>query len=153
MVSSMDYHIYVDREFIFIQQKRFFNAGEDFRITEFLGQIEHPLSLRFLDQNVEDVVIESDLHTAYLDFDKLTFPLNLRKWKAGDKMAPFGMKGSKKVSDLLIDQKVPLHQKKEVWVMESNGTICWVVNIRSSEAFRITPQTKRVYQITSRQLK
>jgi tRNA(Ile)-lysidine synthase len=51
------------------------------------------------------------------------------------------------VSDLLIDAKIPLHEKENVWVLESNNEICWVVGIRSSEKFKVTDKTKRVYLV------
>ena len=147
IVSSVDHRAYLDREFVFIQQKRFFTLPEEFKITEFLGEINSPIKLMFKDYHIHDVVIEKLKNIAYLDFDLLHFPLTLRKWRAGDKIAPFGMKGMKKVSDLLIDEKIPKHIKEDIWVVESNAEICWVVGIRASEKFRVTLKTKRVYRL------
>ena len=147
MISSLDYHLYIDRAFVFIQQKRFFSAGNDFRITEFMGEITQPLHLVFEDKHAEEVQIEPHVNKAYFDFDKLKFPLNLRKWKAGDKFTPFGMKGQKKVSDVLIDQKIPKHVKENIWVLESDNEICWVVGVRSSEKFKMESGTSRAYFI------
>src|SRR6187431_1967659 len=45
---------------------------------------------------------------AYIDADKLDWPLTIRNWQDGDKFYPFGMQGMKKVSDFLIDLKVPV---------------------------------------------
>ncbi len=81
-------------------------------------------------------------HHLMADSDKLDFPLELRRWKAGDTMIPLGMKGRKKVSDLLTEQKIPLHQKKQVMVLTSAGQIVWIVGIRADERFKITPKTK-----------
>ncbi|MFT5876298.1 MAG: tRNA(Ile)-lysidine synthase [Salibacteraceae bacterium] len=147
MVSSVDHHIYVDREFVFIQQKRFFTANQDFKVTEFLGEITNPLPLKFQDHHAAGLEITPSPKTVFLDFDKLIFPLNLRLWKEGDRFTPFGMKGKKKVSDLLIDLKIPKHEKQSVWVLESNGEICWVVGLRSSNNFKMDTNTERVYSI------
>ncbi|MCL2328680.1 MAG: tRNA lysidine(34) synthetase TilS [Bacteroidetes bacterium] len=68
--------------------------------------------------------------TAQFNTEKLQFPLTLRPWKAGDRIRLQGIKGSKKVSDVLIDAKVPRHYKNKVWVMESADEIVWVIGYR-----------------------
>ena len=54
---------------------------------------------------------------AFLDYDKLKFPLRVRHWAAGDWFIPLGMKGKKKVSDLMIDEKIPVNLKSRVLVL------------------------------------
>jgi tRNA(Ile)-lysidine synthetase-like protein len=52
-------------------------------------------------------------------------------------MQPFGMQRHKLLSDLLVDAKIPLDQKKEIPVIEdANGRILWVVGLRLSECLR-----------------
>lgn len=75
------------------------------------------------------------------DKDKLTFPLLLRHWQPGDKLAPLGMKGHKKVSDILIDKKIPLPHKKDIMVLLSGSEIVWVAGIAAAEGFKITNDT------------
>ncbi len=82
---------------------------------------------------------------AYLDYDRLEFPLVLRRWKNGDKFYPLGMKESKKVSDLLIDLKVPLPDKEQVYVLLSGRNIAWVAGIRIDNRYKITTATKRMF--------
>ncbi len=84
---------------------------------------------------------------AALDADRLRFPLQLRPWRAGDWFCPLGMHHRKKLSDFLIDQKVPLHQKSRMLVLLSGKNIVWVVGYRIDHRFRITEQTERVYEI------
>jgi tRNA(Ile)-lysidine synthase len=147
VISSKDYHIFIDRSEILIQEKRFTAIPDEYSITEFLGEISQPIALKFVDQPISETRIIPDLKQAYFDFDSLVFPLKLRKWKAGDKLQPFGMKGQKKVSDVLVDVKMPLPEKENVWVLESAGEIIWVVGIRSSEKYKITKSTERVYAV------
>jgi tRNA(Ile)-lysidine synthase len=78
-----------------------------------------------------------------LDIDRLEFPLILRKWALGDKFAPLGMKNEKKISDFLIDLKVPLIHKKTVMVLCSGDQIAWVMGYRISDRFKCDANTKQ----------
>lgn len=86
-----------------------------------------------------------DENTALMDMALLRFPLLLRHWKPGDRIRPLGGKGSKKISDLLSDKKVPLHKKRNIMVLESDGEIVWVAGIRTNETVKITPVTRLVF--------
>ncbi|WP_375416627.1 tRNA lysidine(34) synthetase TilS [uncultured Hymenobacter sp.] len=86
--------------------------------------------------------------TAALDADKLKFPLTLRRWQEGDWFMPLGLKGKKKLSDFLIDQKVPLNLKDDVRVLTSaDGKICWVVGFRVDERFKVSEETAQVLTV------
>lgn len=92
-------------------------------------------------------VLQKDASIGQLDFDKLKFPLMWRTWQPGDHFMPLGMRNHKKISDLLIDDKVPLPEKSAVTVLESEGAIAWVVGRRVSELFKITDSTKKILRI------
>ena len=76
-------------------------------------------------------------------FDGLKFPLKLRNRREGDRFQPFGMQGSKKVKDFLIDSKVPRHERDHVPILVSGEEIVWVVGHRTSERFKVGGETKR----------
>jgi tRNA(Ile)-lysidine synthase len=84
---------------------------------------------------------------AALDKDKLSFPLELRLWKAGDRFVPLGMKGHKKISDFLIDQKCTQLEKEQTWVLSSAGEIVWVVGQRIDERYKLVAETEKVYLV------
>ncbi|MBK8340057.1 MAG: tRNA lysidine(34) synthetase TilS [Flavobacteriales bacterium] len=67
--------------------------------------------------------------------ERLDYPLLLRPWQHGDRFRPHGMSGSRSVSDLLIDAKVPRHLKERTYVLCSKGTIVWVVGHRAAQGF------------------
>lgn len=85
----------------------------------------------------------SDRNEAVLDAALLQFPLCWRNWRPGDRFQPLGMHHTKKISDFLIDEKVPRYQKEHVSVLESAGDIVWVVGHRISQRFCVGPDTTR----------
>ena len=89
--------------------------------------------------------IDKSPEVAQLDYDKLTFPLQLRNWQAGDRFHPLGMKGSKLLSDFFVDQKMTTRQKEECHVLTTtDGQIVWVVGRRIDDRFKVTDKTKTI---------
>lgn len=91
-----------------------------------------------------DFIIPHDKRIACFDADKILSPVTLRKWKAGDRFVPFGMKGKKNVSDYLTDAKFSLIQKEQVYVACSGEQIIWLIGERTDNRFRIDESTKNV---------
>ena len=97
----------------------------------------------------EEVKFSSEKSTAYLDFDRINFPLVIRRWEKGDYFYPFGMNHRKKLSDFFTDSKMSLIDKENIYVMLSAGDIAWVVGARTDNRFRITESTSRVLILKS----
>ena len=80
--------------------------------------------------------IEKEPSKASLDSSKVEFPLTLRPVKAGDRFQPYGMKGTKLVSDYLTDKHLSIFEKRRTLVLcNKNGDIVWVVNHRPDARF------------------
>ena len=126
---SKDWELLRDREELILQPKQ--NKEKAPEIS--METIE-------IDNNF---VLIKDKQMACLDADKVTLPLEIRKWKNGDKFVPFGMNGQKKVSDYLTDKKFSLFQKEKQYVACSEGKIVWLIGERTDECFKITDKTKR----------
>jgi tRNA(Ile)-lysidine synthase len=92
----------------------------------------------------KELVMDPDPGTAYLDFRKISFPVTIRKWQAGDFFFPLGMNRKKKLSDYFIDGKFSRFEKEEVLILESGGDIAWIIGRRIDSRFRITNETKKV---------
>lgn len=110
---------------------------------------QHDISIQIKDRKFDllhlegEIGIDKSKENAMLDLDKLQFPLVIKKWGAGDRIVPLGMDKPKKVSDLLVDLKVPLIQKKKVLVLWSGDEIAWVIGYRIGEHFKCGSSTKR----------
>ena len=84
----------------------------------------------------------------YVDAGELIYPLLLRHWQEGDAFCPLGMQQSKKISDFFIDEKIPLQEKANIWLLTSNGEIVWVAGYRLDDRFKVSADTKTVLKIT-----
>lgn len=79
-----------------------------------------------------------------LDADRLSHPLCLRSWRAGDRFVPSGMKGrSKKLQDYFVDLKIPLSQRRRIPILEAPEGITGVLGYRQDERFRVSDRTRR----------
>jgi tRNA(Ile)-lysidine synthase len=109
--------------------------------------ISSPIRLEFSEVDLTVDYKIAPAEKAFFDFEKLTFPLTLRPWREGDRFQPLGMQGKQKVSDFLIQQKVPVFEKDRVMVIESAGEIAWIVGMRVAHPFRITDSTKSIFRV------
>ena len=97
----------------------------------------------------ENYTISRSSDKVCLDAQKVKFPLMIRRVARGDRFVPFGMKGSKLVSDFLTDQKVALPLKRrQLVVADACGNILWVVGKRLDGRFAVSPCSKSVVEIS-----
>lgn len=139
-----DRRITVDREAVLIDHAP--DGFPSFRIDEGGSpRRTGPFDRSWVDASAIDM--SQGMDVAWLDGDALAFPLELRPWRAGDRMRPLGLQGSKAISDILIDAKVPRAAKAGVYVLVSGGTIVWLVGHRIAEGYAATAATARVLRI------
>ncbi len=109
-------------------------------------EVKIPINLSFC--QVSDIS-NTNQNAIFVDTEKLTFPLIIRKWKIGDSFQPFGMNGnSKKVSKFFKDEKLSILEKQNTWILESDNQIVWIIDLRQDERFKIDMKTKYKLQIT-----
>ena len=95
-----------------------------------------------------DTLHTIDPYTVIVDADRLAWPLTVRPWQPGDTLQPLGMRGHKKVSDLLTDTKVPPHIRARVLVVADVARIVWVVGLRLADPVRVQDDTHAFAKIT-----
>jgi len=74
--------------------------------------------------------------------------LKVRNWKPGDRIQPFGMEGTKKLSDLLRERQVPRDVRDSVLVVTDETGILWVVGLARAEKTRLLPSTGQTVTIS-----
>ena len=82
--------------------------------------------------------------TKAFDYNTINEELYIRNRLPGDKFAPHGMKGTKKIKDFFIDLKIPRHKRDEIPLLATDNDILWVIGYRTSERYKCTNITKQV---------
>lgn len=125
--STKTQHIFIDEKNQTIQNQHFLIQTK----------IEEPTQYQ-IKKNASIIQVDAGL---------LNFPLLIRPWKQGDYLYPLGMKKKKKISRILIDKKIPMHEKEKIWVVESSHKIVAIIGLQTDERFKITPKTKKIFII------
>ena len=84
---------------------------------------------------------------AFFDAEAVPFPLTLRSPLPGDRFQPWGMRGTRKLSEVLIDRKVPANRRRSIPVLVKGTRILWVPGVGRSNEAPVTAQTKRVLKV------
>ena len=144
-VFSADYRLLKDREQLILSPILGESDNELYFIEKGVAAVNIPLNLTFCKA---DDVLNASNSAIFVDEDKLTYPLILKRWEEGDVFQPFGMQGkSKKLSKLFKDEKLSLIEKENCWVLWSDNRVIWVVGIRQDERFRLEDATKNILKI------
>jgi len=102
-----------------------------------------------IDNRSESFRPSKEAYRATLDADKVAFPLTLRHVVQGDRFVPFGMKGSKLVSDFLTDRKLSVIDKsRQLVVTDAHNNILWLIGQRTDDRYKIGHDTVRVMTLS-----
>lgn len=144
---NSEWIIFNNRNTLFISEKEIRSSSVDEIKIERQSQEIFVNNVKVSFEFREKIPTEFSRGTLYLDADKLQFPLTLRLWQKGDRIIPFGMRGTKLISDLLTDLKISGSTRNNVYVLVSNNKIAAVVGIRSSDEFKIGNKTRSIFLI------
>jgi len=64
-------------------------------------------------------------------------PIEVRGYRPGDRIAPIGMEGSRKLQDILTDQKIPRAQRPAVPVVVCRSEIIWIPGYRTARGWEV----------------
>ena len=149
--SSPSYNLLIDRGNLLLSPIDETISDEVLKIDSMEGSVSFGNELVFnITRNIltTGYSIKKCRNVATLDADKLKLPLIVRRVKTGDRFIPFGMKGSKLLSDYMTDRKFSLFKKKQQTVLtDADDNILWVVNERPDARFCINKLTSNVVEI------
>ncbi len=114
-----------------------------------LGMVASPdgwrLEARHLSERPDDRPPSPTL--AWLDFDRVSFPLTLRPLLPGDRFWPEGAPGTKKMQDFLVNAKIPRWLRPHLPVVVSGESVIWLPGLRPADPVKVTPDTSKVLEL------
>ena len=151
--ESSTHQLVVDRKALLLRKKDE-EERRSFRIPEIgtyviLETKEKTERISIKEVIVDDVFKISKEHdTVTLDAEKVRFPLTIRRVEKGDRFIPFGMKGSKLISDYLTDRKKNVFEKQsQLVLLDANDNVLWLVGERPDARCCITENTIKALTI------
>ena len=143
--QSETHEVVIDRGRIVVEKRR--EQPAPLRIPETGTYCYGDVKFRFEIKEGREVSKSPDCAT--LDADVLQFPVTIRPMQTGDRFCPFGMKGSRLVSDYLTDKKRTIFEKRrQLAVCSADGRLAWLVGERTDQRFAVGDATRRVLSIT-----
>lgn len=147
-----------DRDVLILSKISNSKKTVSYEIPENTSKITVPVKIKFKSidipfdtKNHQNKVLEELIfdnpNTISIDYNKLQFPLIIRKYEKGDYFFPIGLNGKKKLSKFFKDEKMSLLEKENTWVLCSNNDIIWVIGKRLDERFKVTKTTSKLLKI------
>ena len=141
--SSMGYDLLVDRDSYLVEPK--LKPYKEVRIPEEGTYILDEITK--IKVKKCPAYVSKNPSVATLDAQKVAFPLTVRRVEEGDRMQPYGMRGTKLLSDLMTDCKLSLFDKRrQLVVVDAQGVVIWAVGLRVSQQVAVTDHTSEVLE-------
>ncbi|MEQ8240802.1 MAG: tRNA lysidine(34) synthetase TilS [Cyclobacteriaceae bacterium] len=140
-VETSSHHILLDRNRLFIQKRSLHHEPSAYLVSS------PPQSISLTNARIKTTLVKRPIDLvkrkefAFLNLEKIKFPMKIRAWQQGDWFVPFGMKGRKLLSDFMIDLKIPVTLKKDIQVLMNEDDIVWVIGYRTDDRYKIDSQT------------
>ena len=120
-----------------------FIAALNTEITAELGDIPSGETLTLPDGRFEAIFDYEKVSGAFADPPSEAFPAYSAQSTARRPVQPYGMRGTKKIKDFLIDAKVPRYERDRIPMLVRGDEILWIVGYTTSDPFKIHPSTQQ----------
>ncbi len=120
-----------------------FIAALNTEITAELGDIRPGETLRLPDGRYEAIFDYEKLRETFAYPSSETFPLTVRNRRQGDRFQPYGMRGTKKIKDFMINAKVPRYERDHIPMLVCSDKVLWIVGYTTSDSFKIHSGTRQ----------
>ncbi|MCU0643778.1 MAG: tRNA lysidine(34) synthetase TilS [bacterium] len=149
MMLTADWQLSIDHECLVIQKIQNLIpelAIELDRIYE-LGNGEFEFQATLIDREQLPQQFSIDRKIEYIDYGRIKGPMVIRNFQVGDRFHPLNLKGTKKLSDFFTDQKIPLHQRRDIPILVCDAGIIWIINHQIDDRFKITESTRQILKL------
>ncbi|MCE2416442.1 tRNA lysidine(34) synthetase TilS, partial [Candidatus Poribacteria bacterium] len=120
-----------------------FIAALNTEIMAELGDIRSREVGTLPDGRLEAIFDYEKVEGAFVDLSSEALPLTIRNRRQGDRFQPYGMRGTKKIKDFMIDTKVPRDERDRIPMLVCGDEVLWIVGYTTSEPFKIHPGTRQ----------
>jgi len=159
-VYSKTHRLLKDRQHLILSEINSIEEISNYKVLENLTEIKNPIKLKFEkieipfdtkndEGKILNELIFDDNNTISIDYNKLKFPLKIRKWQKGDYFFPIGLNGKKKVSKYFKDEKMSIVEKENAWLLTSEDAIVWIIGKRLDDRFKVTKGSSTILKIKS----
>jgi tRNA(Ile)-lysidine synthase len=90
-----------------------------------------------------------DLWSAACDATAVAGPFTVRRPRRGERVRPFGLGGSRKLSDLFTDRKVPAPERWRYPLVELGGVVVWIPGLVRTDSFLLDAGSRFVVRLTA----
>lgn len=137
-----------DYENLVFNKKEYFQSKNfDFELKlgkNYYKEIDNFIECEILKNGFEKT---ADRYTYIIDRDKIKGQLRIRNRKAGDKIKPLKMNGTKKVKDIFIDAKVSKEMRDFIPIVCDAEKLIWIIGFKKSDEVKIEKNTKNFLKI------
>lgn len=114
-----------------IEQKQELKEAQEVLTLKIPGKVE------FLNYIIEAEISDNAFgKNSFLTNLKEGDILRIRNRREGDRIIPCGMENSKKVKDILINEKIPKEQRDNIPILTKDEEIVWIAGVRGSEKYK-----------------
>ena len=164
--ESETHVLYTEREHLVLRPKHegasqtddIASSGNDIMVVRGAGTYNfngRRFRVEVLDRTPE-MSLKQPAGTLLFDADLLRFPFVCRRWRQGDWLIPFGMRGKKKVSDIFADLKFSAADKSSAVILVDTLTenlaeqqhVSALLGYRIDDRYKVTSSTRRILLIT-----
>ncbi len=146
IVQSSKFELLIDRKLLILNPKNSSKNNTNSSFSSFNSEGWKTLGFE-IDDNYKGEYKSNNTNLAFIDADKIEFPLQIRSWNNGDFFYPLGMKNRKNISDFFIDNKISRADKNNILLLCNGDDIVWVIGHRIDNRYSITQQTTKIIKI------
>ncbi len=146
---NSEWEILIDHNQLVLLKKERLDFEIDVSINKIIPLLDNDLKFvaKLIPEDKIPKQFTNNKNTEYIDYDKIQGTLKIRNFRIGDRFQPLKLKGEKKLSDFFTDQKIPLHERKEIPLLVCDSGIIWIMGYQIDDRFKITSNTGRILML------